>query len=194
MRQLTHSAKSFTKSTITVIRAHTEPSLRGGPCPPNNCLCPPLAYAGFSKGRVAGNLRIMKTKKRSPLRISPFFCPKLGEDQKKRCSIKFFPFLCSNFLPQLQKGGGMPQFCILFYANYTIMATQRGGHCTMAPLSTLLCPHISVYLEYVFGTWVNDKTTTGNNGKRNNNFYTYCNSRLKFSLFFVKLLATNRCA
>ena len=27
----------------------------------------------------------------------------------------------------------MPQFCILFYSNYTILATQRGGHGTMAP-------------------------------------------------------------
>ena len=36
-------------------------------------------------GRVPGNLRIMKTKKKtSPLRISPFSCPKLGEDRKKK--------------------------------------------------------------------------------------------------------------
>ena len=27
----------------------------------------------------------------------------------------------------------MPQFCILFYANYTVLATQRGGHGLMAP-------------------------------------------------------------
>ena len=27
----------------------------------------------------------------------------------------------------------MPQFCILFYANYTILANQRGGHGPMAP-------------------------------------------------------------
>ena len=27
---------------------------------------------------------------------------------------------------QVTKGGGMPQFCILFYANYTILATERG--------------------------------------------------------------------
>ena len=45
-----------------------------------------LAYAGFSKGkgRGTGNLRIRKTKmKRSFLRFSPFFCPDLGENQKK---------------------------------------------------------------------------------------------------------------
>ena len=27
----------------------------------------------------------------------------------------------------------MPHFCIPFYANYTILATQRGAHGTMAP-------------------------------------------------------------
>ena len=32
----------------------------------------------------------------------------------------------------------MPQFCILFYANSTILATQRGGHGTMPPLNTPL--------------------------------------------------------
>ena len=32
----------------------------------------------------------------------------------------------------------MLQFCILFYANYTILATQRGDHGPMAPLNTPL--------------------------------------------------------
>ena len=32
----------------------------------------------------------------------------------------------------------MPQFCILFYANYTILATQRGGHGPVPPLNTPL--------------------------------------------------------
>ena len=37
------------------------------------------------KGGVPGNLRIMKTKRKiSSLRISPFSCPKLGEDRKKK--------------------------------------------------------------------------------------------------------------
>ena len=49
-----------------------------------------LAYAGFLKGgEGAGNLRIMKKKRKiSPLRISPFSCPKLGEDQKKKVFIQ----------------------------------------------------------------------------------------------------------
>ena len=34
----------------------------------------------------------------------------------------------------------MPQFCILFYANYTILATQRGGPWPNAPLYTPLNP------------------------------------------------------
>ena len=72
------------------------------------------------------------------------FCPKLGEDQKnkkdKRSSLKFSPIhlgvgqnqrssptICGlKASAQLTKGGGgIPQFCILNYANYTILA--RGG-------------------------------------------------------------------
>ena len=32
----------------------------------------------------------------------------------------------------------MPQFCILFYANFTILATQRGGMAQWPPLNTPL--------------------------------------------------------
>ena len=103
--------------------------------------------------RGPGNLKIMKTKRKiSPPIISPFFCPKLGEDQKKglhpdsvRC-----PLVYSNFLPKLQRGA-MPQFCILFYANYTILATQR-GHGTMPPLNTpllLLCLPNWILLDFI---------------------------------------------
>ena len=81
-------------------------------------------------------------KKRSSLKFCPIFCPKSGEDQKKRglhsIFLQFFakiwvqannkglrlPFVCSNLLLNLQRRG-MPQFCILFYANYTIQETQR---------------------------------------------------------------------
>ena len=38
----------------------------------------------------------------------------------------------------------MRQLCILFYANYAILATQRGGHGPMAPLNT---PMVSNVLE-----------------------------------------------
>ena len=37
------------------------------------------------------------------------------------------PFVCSNHLPNLQGGAAIPQFCIIIYANYTILATQRRG-------------------------------------------------------------------
>ena len=84
-----------------------------------------------------------KKKKVFTHKFSPGFDPKLGENhKKKRSSLKFSPafgqkkslrppFLCSNLLPKLQRGGGGggdATICILFYANYTILATQRGGH------------------------------------------------------------------
>ena len=65
----------------------------------------------------------VKTKKKKVL-LSSVFGPKLGESQKKSLRP---PFLCSNPLPKLQNGGIMLQFCILFYSNYAILATQRGG-------------------------------------------------------------------
>ena len=46
---------------------------------------------------------------------------------KKWSSVRCFPLLFSNFLPKLQRARAMPQFYMLFYANYTILATQRGG-------------------------------------------------------------------
>ena len=74
------------------------------------------------------------------LQFSPIFRPKLGEDKKeKRSSFQFSsiflgvgqkqrysPTMCVlKASAQLTKGGGMPQFCILIYANYTILATIR---------------------------------------------------------------------
>ena len=87
----------------------------------------------------------MKTKGNiSPLRISSVFGPKLDEDEKKldeaqkkkkrRSSPRFCPFRVLKLSAQVTKGGGsMPQFCILFYANYTVLTTLRGGHGTMPP-------------------------------------------------------------
>ena len=94
-----------------------------------------LAYAEFSKGgRGPGNLIIMKTRRKiSPLRISPVFGPKLGEEQKKKVLTQILSVSVLKLSAQVTKGLAMPQFCILFYANYTILATQREG---MAP-----CPH-----------------------------------------------------
>ena len=84
--------------------------------------------------------KLGEDKKRSSLKFSPIFCPKLGEDQKnKRSSLKFSlillgvgqnqrssPTTCVlKASAQLTKVGVIPQFCIINYANYTILA--RGG-------------------------------------------------------------------
>ena len=77
-----------------------------------------------------------RQKKRSSLKFSPVVGPKLGEDRKKKglhsnlvrflAQKKVFahPFYAQTFCSSY-KGGTMPQFCIPFYANYTILATQR---------------------------------------------------------------------
>ena len=65
-----------------------------------------VAYAGFSKGGPE-NLKIMKSKSKIfPLRISPVFGPKLGEDQKKRSSPRFCPFRVLKLSAQVTKRGG----------------------------------------------------------------------------------------
>ena len=117
----------------------------------------------FKKGRGAGNLenlRKMKTKmKNFPVRISPFSRPQLGEDQKKRSSLRilakiwtrpklkvFAHRLCAKTFCPSYKGGVMPQFCIIFHANHTILATQRGGG--MAPCPPLLnTPLLNTFLS-----------------------------------------------
>ena len=108
----------------------------------------------------------MKTKRKiSPLRISPFSYPKLGEDQKKGLHSKLGRFLDHNYVKtkkkvfthilsfcvlifsaQVTKGGGaMPQFCILFYANYTILATQREAwHHAPPKYAPVRCPLLIV--------------------------------------------------
>ena len=45
-------------------------------------------------------------------------------------------------------GGGTPQFCLLFYANYTILATQRGGRWPNARLNTPLTKTASYKFFY----------------------------------------------
>ena len=60
----------------------------------NSALCSSVRRI-FERG--AGNLKIRKTKtKISPLKISPFSCPKLGEDQKKNLHSKLVRFLGQN--------------------------------------------------------------------------------------------------
>ena len=71
-----------------------------------------------------------KKKKRSSLKFSPVFGPKLGAGQKQRSSHTVCVLKPSA---QLTKEGPMPQFCILLYAKCTILATQR-GHGLIPPL------------------------------------------------------------
>ena len=128
---------------------------------------PSLAYAGFSK-EGPENLRIMKIKrKKSPLRFIPFSCPKLGEDKKqkktknvslrlsaifgsklrddqKKVTQMLFVFVL-KLSAQVTKGKVMPQFGILFYANYTTLATHRGA---MVPCPPLNMPLLTLYEFY----------------------------------------------
>ena len=116
----------------------------------------------FRKGGRAENLKIIKTRRKiSPFRISPFSCPKLGKDKKKglhsklvrfldqnwvktkkdRSLARFCPFVCSNFLPKLQRGRPCCNFA--YYSMLIILPWRPKGGGAMAP-----CPH----LKYVPGT------------------------------------------
>ena len=82
----------------------------------------------------------------------------------------------------------MPQFCILFYANYTILATQRGGgHGPMPPLNTpLITPQVApverrwvlgvktVYFYDPLSMWLPNSTT-----KKGDSLI--CNSKCNFA-------------
>ena len=71
-----------------------------------------------------------KKKKRFSLRFSRVFGPKVGEDQKQKNFSQILSVCVLKLCAKLIKGGAIPHFCIPFYANYTILATQRGA---MAP-------------------------------------------------------------
>ena len=131
------------------------------PRPPKSCGWA-VAYIGFLKGGGGGGgARKFENnedqKKISPLRISPFFCPKLGEEQKKslysiliqflaqnyvkikhkkkkRSLPRFCPFVSSNFLPKLQRR--LPFRNFAYYSVLIILPWRSkggGGHGTLAP-------------------------------------------------------------
>ena len=64
------------------------------------------------EGGVPGNLRIMKTKRKiSPLKISPFSCPKLGEDRKKKKVIsQILSVFVLKLLAQITNGEACRNF------------------------------------------------------------------------------------
>ena len=63
------------------------------------------------KGRVPGNLRIMKIKRNiSPLRISPFSCPKLGEDRKKKVISQILSVFVLKLSAQITNRGACRNF------------------------------------------------------------------------------------
>ena len=119
---------------------------------------PTVAYAGFSKGGVRKFRKFennenqnenfspqnqsvflpkirWRPKKKSSLKLSGFW-PKIGKRPKKVFAYR----LCTQTFCPSYKGvvGAMTHFCILFYANYTILATRSGGHGPMPPLNTPL--------------------------------------------------------
>ena len=75
-------------------------------------------------------LNLVKTKKkRSSFKFSRFLAQNWVKAQKKVSAHRLY---AQTFCPGYKRGP-MSQFCILFYANYTILSTQRGGHGPMAP-------------------------------------------------------------
>ena len=87
------------------------------------------------------------------LQLSPIFRLKLGERAKKGLHSNLVrdysagqeqttsPIICVlQASAQLTKGEAIQQFCILFYANYTILATQRGGMAQWPPPPTKYAP------------------------------------------------------
>ena len=82
-------------------------------------------------------------------------------------------FCC--FLPWVHKTN---HWCVIFCAGS--QCRRYDGARGAVPLLTPACPPISVYSERFFGASRNDRTT-GNNGKRNNNFQT----RFSFEVFSI---------
>ena len=120
------------------------------------------AYAGFSKGG-AENLRIMKTRmKIFQPKTKSVFQPKLGEDQKKK-KKKETKGLHSNLVQflakkrssptvsvlkpsaQVTKEVNMPQYCILFYANYNTLSWPNAPPPKYASASS---PQSSSWIAY----------------------------------------------
>ena len=86
----------------------------------------------FERG-WGGNLRRMKTKKRSSIRFSPFFCPDLDEDQKKGLHPDLVGFSAQIFCPN-SRDGGHDSFLRTILRYLCITGTPKGGCMTQCPL------------------------------------------------------------
>ena len=75
-------------------------------------------------------IRWRAKKKKVFTQISSDFKPKRG--CKPRRNAQNIPFVWSNLMPNLQRGGHA-SFLHTILCNYTILATQRGGHGAMPP-------------------------------------------------------------
>ena len=114
-------------------------------------------YAGFSKGGEGGGgennedqktffstqNQSVKTKKGLLSKLVRFLAQNFMKIKKKQVFTQIL-FVCvlKRSAHVAKGGGGMPKICILFYANYTILETQTGGHGTMPPLKTPLDTNI----------------------------------------------------
>ena len=82
-----------------------------------------------------------------PPKFSPIFCPKLGEEQKKKSSLKFpsisspkpkrkaqnIPFVWSNLMPNLRRGGGACLIFAYFSRQFYNPGDPKGGPWHNAP-------------------------------------------------------------
>ena len=85
-----------------------------------------------------GNLRKLKTKRKvSLLRFSPIFGPKLDEDRKKRSSLRFNPIFGPKFGEDQKKNKSSVRFCPFVRSNF-VPNLQRGACRTFAYLSMLI--------------------------------------------------------
>ena len=110
-----------------------------------------------------------RPKKKSSLKFSPVFGSKLGEDQKKGLHLNlvrkqvFAHRVCAQiFYPSYKRGEGYATVLhILFYANYTILATQGGGQCPPLKYAPVARTCLFIYLRKLllcllvltFGSW-----------------------------------------
>ena len=96
-------------------------------------------YKIFKGGGLPGNLRIMKTKRKiSSLRISPFSCPKLGEDRKKKVISQILSVFVLKLSAQVTNRGACRNFAYYFMLIILHWRPKGSGHGTMSPLNTPL--------------------------------------------------------